>query len=151
MDFTEFIRLRDTIEPGLKAGLYAVMQSHLPPQYSYFRCGLAGKPVDSATQFKIAEGTLASRFATYLNYWGPSNAKVYACLTVPRKSIMGFAERVMPAADDRDGREEYARLHLGTTLIQIRELQYHRNLKRLGARRWKMPTTEEGRQRSEFF
>lgn len=151
MDFTEFIRLKDTLEPSLKAGLYAVMQSHLPPEYSYFRAGLAGKPVDSATQFKSSEGTFASRFATYLNYWGPSNAKVYACLTVPRKSIMGFAERVMPPADDRDGREEYARLHLGSTLIQIREKEYHQKLVELGAVRWRMPTTQEGRERSEFF
>lgn len=151
MDFTRFIELKDQIEPGTKTGLYAVMQSHLPPEYSYFRAGLAGKPVDSATQFKSAEGTFASRFATYLNYWGPSGARVYAVLTVPRRSILGFAERVMPLTDERDGREPYARMHLGNTLIQIREKEYHRNLSRLGAVRWRMPTTQEGRERSEFF
>ena len=151
MDFTEFIRLKGTLEPGLKAGLYCVMQSHIPLEYQHFRCGLAGKPVDSATQFKSEEGNFSSRFAQYLNYWGPTNAKVFAVLTVPRNAIMGFAERVMPPVAEGDNREAHARMHLGTTLIQIREQQYHAKLVQLGASRWRMPTTEIGKERSEFF
>lgn len=151
MDFQTFIAKKDEIEVGLKAGLYCVMQNHLPAEYQAFRCGLAGKPVDSATQFKSAEGNFASRFAQYLNYWLPTSAKVFACLTVPRRAQMGFAERVMPPADDRDGREPYARLHLGKTLIQIREAQYHQILMRLGMKRLGMRNTPEERKRSEFF
>ena len=61
MDFQTFIAKKDEIEVGLKVGLYCVMQNHLPAEYQAFRCGLAGKPVDSATQFKSAEGNFASR------------------------------------------------------------------------------------------
>ena len=74
------------------------------------------------------------------------------CLTVPRKSILGFAERVMPERQEGDNREEYARMHMGQTLIQIREKQYHQNiLKTAGISRLGMPGTEESRRRSEFF
>ena len=93
MDFTKFIAEKEMIEPALKAGLYIVMQSHLPAQYQAFRMGLAGRPVDSATSSRLQDSNLAGRFGMYLNYWGPQNAKVFACLTVPRKAIMGFAER----------------------------------------------------------
>ena len=151
MDFTYFIQNKERIEVAEKPGLYCVMQSHLPKDKQSWRAGLAGKPVDSATQFKSAEGNFSSRFATYLNYWLPTDAKVYACLTVPRKSILGFAERVMPERQEGDNREEYQRLHMGSTLIQIREKQYHQNLVRLGMQRLGMPGTEESRKRSEFF
>jgi len=151
MDFNVFIKNKAEIEAGEKAGLYCVMQSHLPPQYQAFRCGLAGKPVDSATQFKSAEGNFASRFASYLNYWMPTSAKVFAVLTVPRRAQLGFAERVMPERVEGDNREEYARLHLGRTLIQIREKQYHALLTRFGMQRLGMPGTAEERKRGEFF
>ena len=151
MDFTKFIASKDQIEVALKAGLYIVQQSHLPAQYQAFRCGLAGKPVDSATQFKSAEGNFASRFATYLNYWLPTDAKVYACLTVPRQSIMGFAERVMPEKLEGDNRPDYARLHTARTLIQIREAQFHQLLVRYGMQRLGLPGTAEERKRGEFF
>ena len=123
MDFTYFIQHKNEIEPALKAGLYCVMQSHIPESMQAFRCGLAGKPVDSATQFKSAEGNFSSRFATYLNYWLPTNAKVYAVLTVPRRTQLGFAERVMPERVEGDNREDYQLLHLATSLIQVRERQ----------------------------
>ena len=151
MDFTYFIQNKERIEVALKPGLYCVMQSHLPKDKQAARAGLSGKVVDSATQFKSQEGNFASRFAQYLNYWMPTDAKVYACLTVPRKSILGFAERVMPERQEGDNREEFARLHMGQTLIQIREKQYHSNLVRLGMTRLGMPGTEISRRRSEFF
>jgi hypothetical protein len=151
MDFTYFIQNKQKIEVAEKPGLYCVMQSHLPKDKQAYRCGLAGKPVDSATQFKSAEGNFSSRLATYLNYYLTTDAKIYACLTVPRKSVLGFAERVMPERQEGDNREEYARMHMGQTLIQIREKQYHQNLVRLGMQRLGMPGTEESRKRSEFF
>lgn len=151
MDFTYFIQNKERIEVAEKPGLYCVMQSHLPKDKQAYRCGLAGKPVDSATQFKSAEGTFSSRYAQYLNYWLTTDAKVYACLTVPRRQIQGFAERVMPERQEGDNREEYARMHMGQTLIQIREKQYHANLVRLGMQRLGLPQTENSRKRSEFF
>ena len=151
MDFTYFIQNKERIPVAEKPGLYCVMQSHLPKDKQAYRCGLAGKPVDSATQFKSAEGNFSSRLATYLNYYLTTDAKIYACLTVPRKSVLGFAERVMPERQEGDNREEYARMHMGQTLIQIREKQYHQNLVRLGMQRLGMPGTEESRKRSEFF
>ena len=57
----------------------------------------------------------------------------------------------MPEALEGDNREEYARLHLGKTLIQIREKQYHQLLVRYGMRRLGLPTTEVGKERGEFF
>ena len=151
MDFTFFIQNKQKIEVAEKPGLYCVMQSHLPKDRIAVRAGLSGKPVDSATQFKSQEGNFASRFAQYLNYWMPTDAKVYACLTVPRRSVLGFAERVMPERQEGDNREEYARMHMGQTLIQIREKQYHQNLVRLGMTRLGMPGTEESKKRGEFF
>ena len=56
MDFTYFIQNKEKIEAAQKAGLYAVMQSHIPKHLQAFRAGLAGKPVDSATKFKSGEG-----------------------------------------------------------------------------------------------
>ena len=83
MDFTHFIANQDQIEPALKSGLYIVQQSHLPRDYQAFRCGLAGKPSDAAQQaFQGKQSSFATRFASYLNYWLPTNAKVFACLTV---------------------------------------------------------------------
>ena len=152
MDFIDFIK-DDRLEMTEKAGLYCVMQSNIPKHLQAYRCGLAGKPVDSATQFKSAEGSFKSRFAQYLNYWRPERnaAKVFAVLTVPRKSIMGFAERVMPERSDGDNREPYQLLHLGKTLIEIRERQYHQLLVKYGMKRLGMPGTEESRKRGEFF
>ena len=153
MDFTYFIQNKERIEAAQKAGLYAVMQSHIPKHLQAYRCGLAGKPVDSATKFKSGEGSFKSRFAQYLNYWRPERnaAKVFAVLTVPRKSIMGFAERVMPEQQDGDNREPYQLLHLEKPLIEIRERQYHQLLVKYGMNRLGMPGTEESRKRGEFF
>ena len=129
------------------------MQSNVTPRLQAFRCGLAGKPVDSAAQFKSAEGSFKSRFSQYLNYWRPERnaAKVHAVLTVPRRSIMGFAERVMPAIIEGDNLEPFQLLHLGKTLIEIRERQYHQLLVKYGMNRLGMPGTEESRKRGEFF
>ena len=154
MDFIDFIENKnDRLEMTEKAGLYCVMQSNIPKNLQAFRCGLAGKPVDSATKFKSGEGSFKSRFAQYLNYWRPERnaAKVFAVLTVPRKSIMGFAERVMPEQQDGDNREPYQLLHLGKTLIEIRERQYHQLLVKFGMNRLGLPGTEESRKRGEFF
>eukprot|EP00966_Prymnesium_polylepis_P252585 5839538-Prymnesium_polylepis.1 len=153
MDFTYFIENKELIAPALKAGLYCVMQSHLPRSKQAFRCGLAGKPVDSATQFKSAEGNFASRFAGYLNYWLPTDAKVFAILTVPRRAQIGFAERILPERTEGDNREDYARLHLAKTLIEVREKQYHSLLMSGGdpMQRIGLPGTSEERKRGEFF
>ena len=59
MDAEFLLAHKDEIEPANKPGLYILMQKQLPPQFQAYRCGLAGKPVDSATQFKSAEGNLA--------------------------------------------------------------------------------------------
>ena len=81
MDFTHFIAHQDEIEPALKSGLYIVQQSHLPLAYQAFRCGLAGKPSDAAQRaFQGKQSSFASRFATYLNTWLPTDAKVFAVL-----------------------------------------------------------------------
>ena len=152
MDFTYFIQNKERIECGEKPGLYCVAQSHIPKEYFAYRCGLAGRNVDSATQFQTKQGNFASRFAIYLSAgFLPTNAKVFACLTVPRRQIQGFAEKVMPERQDGDNREDFARMHLGSTLIEIREKQYHANLVRLGMQRLGMPWTEENRKRGEFF
>jgi len=154
MDFIDFIDNKDgRLEMTEKAGLYCVMQSNIPKHLQAFRCGLAGKPVSSATQFKSTEGSFKTRYLQYLNYWRPERnaAKVYAVLTVPRKTIMGFAEKVMPEKMEGDNREEYARLHMGQTLIQIREKQYHNLLVKYGMQRLGLPGTIESRKRSEFF
>ena len=154
MDVIDFINnTDDRLEMTEKAGLYCVMQSNIPKHLQAHRCGLAGKPVDSATKFKSGEGSFKSRFAQYLNYWRPERnaAKVFAVLTVPRKSIMGFAERVMPEQQDGDNREPYQLLHLEKPLIEIRERQYHQLLVKYGMNRLGMPGTEESRKRGEFF
>ena len=79
MEFTHFIANQESIEPALKLGLYIVQQSQLPKDVQAFRCGLAGKPSDAAQQaFQGKQSSFASRFATYLNYWLPTNAKVFA-------------------------------------------------------------------------
>jgi hypothetical protein len=83
MDFTHFIQHKEEIEVAEKSGLYVVQQSRLPPQDRAFRCGLAGKPSDAAVRaFQGKQSSFSSRFATYLNYWLPTDAKVFACLTV---------------------------------------------------------------------
>ena len=150
MDFTFFISNKDQIEVADKSGLYIVQQSHLPPQYQAFRCGLAGKPSDAAVKaFQGKQSSFSSRFATYLNYWMPTDAKVFACLTVPRRIRAGFSDRVLSQREEGDNREDYAREF--QTLIQIREAQFHKLLVRYGMTRLKLETTKEGRERSEFF
>ena len=150
MDLTYFIQ--NSIGPADKSGLYCVEQKHVPPSYRAFRCGLAGRPVDTATSVKTEEGNFKARFAMYLrNGWLPTDGKVHACLTVPRRSMQGFAERVMPERVIGDNREEYARLHLGKTLIDIREKQYHQILTQMGLTRLGMPGTEVEKRRGEFF
>lgn len=150
MDFTEFIAKQDEIEPAQKSGLYIVMQSHLPKQFQAFRCGLAGKPSDAAIKaFQGKQSSFASRFATYLNYWLTTNAKVFACLTVPRRIKAGFSDRVLSDRAEGDAREDYAREY--QTLIQVREAQFHRLLVSYGMERLGLPGTAEEKKRSEFF
>ena len=154
MDFIDFIDNKNgRLEMTEKAGLYCVMQSNIPKHLQAFRCGLSGLPVSSATQFKSTEGNFKTRFLQYLNYWRPERnaAQVFAVLTVPRKTIMGFAERVMPEKMEGDNREAYQRLHMGQTLIKIRERQYHDLLVKYGMQRLGLPGTIESRKRSEFF
>jgi hypothetical protein len=82
MDFTHFIANKEKIEVALKSGLYIIQQSHLPEKYQAWRAGLAGKAADFAIRaFQSQQSNFASRFATYLNYWLPTDAKVYACLS----------------------------------------------------------------------
>ena len=61
MDFTYFIQNKERIEVAEKPGLYCVAQSHIPKEYFSYRCGLAGRNVDSATQFQTKQGNFASR------------------------------------------------------------------------------------------
>ena len=155
MDFTHFIENKDhpDLSIALKSGLYIVQQSHLPKQYQAFRCGLVAKPSYSeyAAQraFQGKQSSFSSRFATYLNYWLPTNAKVFACLTVPRRIRAGFSDRVLNEREEGDNREDYAREY--QTLIQVREAQFHSLLLRYGMQRMGLPGTEEERKRSEFF
>jgi len=150
MDFTHFIANQDQIEPALKSGLYIVQQSHLPRDYQAFRCGLAGKPSDAAQQaFQGKQSSFATRFASYLNYWLPTNAKVFACLTVPRRIRAGFSDRILSERQEGDNREDFAREF--QTLIQVREKQFHNLLSRYGMERMGLPGTLEERKRSEFF
>ena len=155
MDLTFFIQNKHLIEVAEKPGLYAIMQSHLPRPMQAFRCGLAGSQLDQAAKaFGSKEASFVSRFATYLNYWLPTDGKVYACLTVPRNRIPGFAERVLKTEPlEGDNREEYQHLHDSKTLIKLREEQYHRLLTsgsdamlRLG-----LPNTPLDKRKSEFF
>jgi hypothetical protein len=120
-----------------------------------YRCGLAGSQLDQAAKsLGSKEASFVSRFATYLNYWLPTDAKVYACLTVPRTRIPGFAERVLKTERiEGDNREEYQHLHEMKTLIKLREEQYHQLLTsgsdpmtRLG-----LSDTPLEKRRSEFF
>ena len=107
MDFTFFIQHKEEIEPALKSGLYLIQQSHLPEKYQAFRCGLAGRPADVATRaFQSQQSNFASRFANYLNYWLPTDAKVFAVLTVPRVIRAGFSERILTEREEGDNRED---------------------------------------------
>ena len=97
MDFLDFIK-RGKEDPDFianKPGLYLVQQNHLPAHLRAFRAGLAGKPRDSATAVSLVESTLGSRAASYLRYWMPTSGTIYACLTVPRRRIQGFTEKVL--------------------------------------------------------
>ena len=150
MDFTWFIANQDRIEPALKSGLYLVAQSNLPASLVAFRCGLAGRPSDAAQRaFQGKQSSFASRFATYLNYWLPTNAKVFAVLTVPRRMRAGFSDRILTERAEGDNREDFAREF--QTLIEVRERQYHQLLMRYGMKRLGLPGTEEDKKRSEFF
>ena len=107
MDLTHFIQNRGAIEPALKAGIYCVQQKHLPTQFQSFRCGLAGRPKDSATSVTTNEGSFQARFAMYLSAgWLPTDGVVHAVLTVPRRAQLGFAERVMPQKEEGDNRDQ---------------------------------------------
>ena len=115
MDVIDFINnTDDRLEMTEKAGLYCVMQSNIPKHLQAHRCGLAGKPVDSATKFKSGEGSFKSRFAQYLNYWRPEGnaAKVFAVLTVKRM----LAGRQADAAPPPSGSCPVARRLLGRLL-----------------------------------
>ena len=91
-------------------------------QLQAFRCGLAGKPSDAAQRaFQGKQSSFSSRFATYLNYWLPTNAKVFAVLTVPRRIRAGFSDRILSERQEGDNREDYVREY--QTLIQVREAQ----------------------------
>ena len=149
MDFTYFIQNKHLIEPALKSGLYCIMQNHLPSHLQAFRCGLAGLPKDSATSVSVEESSFASRFGGYLNYWLPTDAKIYALLTVDRQVIQGFTQKILPSRQPGDNRPDYARG--GTTLIQIREKQYHELLKKNKMKRIGLPGTATNKIRSEFF
>ena len=151
MDFSYFIENKQLIEPAEKSGLYLVEQKHIPQPYKAFRMGLAGRPVDSATSDQVQDSNFAGRFGMYLQNWLPTDAVVYACLTVPRQRIMGFAERVMPASAENDNRPDYARLHLARTLIDVREEQYHRLALRYGMQRVTKAGVDPNKSRSEFF
>ena len=152
MDLTFFVQNKHIIEGAEKQGLYCIEQKKLPKESRAFRCGLAGKPQDSAySGFKSREAHFASRFANYLNYWLPTDGTVHAILTVPRVKIAGFSERVMTPREAGDNREDYAREC--TSIIKIREKQYH-NLLMSGIdkmQRLSMPGTDESKKRSEFF
>jgi hypothetical protein len=150
MDLTFFIQHKEEIEVALKSGLYLIQQSHLPEKHQAFRCGLAGKPADFATRaFQSQQSSFSSRFANYLNYWLPTDAKVYACLTVPRVIRAGFSERILTEREEGDNREDYAREY--QTLIQVREAQFHNLLKSYGMQRLGLPGVVEEKKRSEFF
>ena len=152
MLLTEFVRRREEIEVAMKPGLYCVAQN-IPKNQLAYRCGLAGKPRDSATDVSIKEGNLSSRAATYLNYWMPTDGKIFAALTVPRRRLQGFTEKILPERVEGDNRTDIQRTTDAdaTTLIQLREKEYHANLVRLGMTRLGLPTTEVGKERSEFF
>ena len=152
MDLTYFIQNKHQIEGAEKQGLYCIEQKQIPKKLSAFRCGFAGKPQDSATNaVTYKEGNFASRFANYLNYWMPTDGKVHAILLVPRVKIAGFSERILVPRVAGDNRPDIALE--STTLIQIREKQYH-NLLMSGPDkmlRLSMPGTDESKKRSEFF
>jgi len=152
MDLTYFIQNKHQIEGAEKQGLYCIEQKQIPKKLSAFRCGFAGKPQDSATNaVTYKEGNFASRFANYLNYWMPTDGKVHAILLVPRVKIAGFSERILVPRVPGDNRPDIALE--STTLIQIREKQYH-NLLMSGPDkmlRLSMPGTTEERKKGEFF
>ena len=152
MDLSYFIKNKERIEPALKSGLYCIMQSHLPRSMQAFRCGLAGKPLDTAQQVSNVQSSFASRFATYMNYYLPTNCKVFCVLTVERRQITGYTERVLPTKNEADNREDYARLSEAKTLIEIREAQYHILLQQNGMYRLSLDeATPLDKRRSEFF
>ena len=155
MDFLDFVARNDDpdFEIARKPGLYIVAQNHLPPHLKAFRCGLAGKPRDSATDVSLKEGNFSSRLYGYLNYWLPVSGTIYAALTVPRRRLQGFTEKLLPERAEGDNSTDIQRsVEAGAgTLIQFREKQFHSNLVQLGMQRLGLPTTEDDKKRSEFF
>ena len=148
MDLTYLIQNRDTLEVAGKQGLYCISQSHIPPKYAAYRCGLAGKNVEDPA-FKSSQGTFATRAAIYLNSgFLPTDGKIWAALTVPRRRINNFSERVVDPDSTKEG---FRRMDDATTLIQIRERQYHAMLVRFGMDRLGMPGTPLEQRRGEFF
>ena len=157
MDLERFVELtlaNPSDFPGNLGGLYCIKQAGQLPSYKWVRAGLAGKPVDSSIEnnVKDRQGSFRTRFLAYLNTWGPTGAKVFAVLTVERKTVLGFASRVLPPRQEGDNRPDHARMDMARTVIAIQEERYHRILTdKFHATRWKLKTTQEGRQRSEFF
>ena len=157
MDLERFVELtlaNPSEFPGNLGGLYCIKQAGQLPSYKWVRAGLAGKPVDISLEnnVKDRQGSFRTRFLAYLNTWGPTGAKVYAVLTVERKTTLGFASRVLPPRQEGDNRPDHARMDMARTVIAMQEERYHRLLTdKFHATRWKLKTTQEGRQRSEFF
>ena len=87
MDLTYFVQNKSQIEVAEKVGLYCASQSHIPPRFQAFRCGLAGRNAgDADPMFRSAEETFASRMATYLSAgWLPTDGKIWVALTAPRQ------------------------------------------------------------------
>ena len=152
MDLTYLVQHKD--DPGMEisnmVGLYCISQSHIPVKYQAYRCGLAGKNAgDADPAFRSSEGTFASRAATYLTTgFLPTDGKIWAALRVDRRKITGFSERVVNPDSTKEG---FRRMDDATTLIQVREKQYHALLVRYGMKRLGMPGTIESRKRGEFF
>ncbi len=156
MDLTKFIQQSKTSTdlPYFSTGLYCVEQKHIPAKFQSFRCGLAGLPRDSSAEEANSSSNFVNRFSKYLSGgWLPTDGVVHAILLVPRTRIAGFAERVMPVVQEGDRREPHQRLDKATTLIELREREYHDNLLSGGdkMRRIGMPGVDQSRMRGEFF
>ena len=152
MDLTYFIQHKN--DPGMeianKVGLYCVSQSHIPPQFQAFRCGLAGKNAgDADPAFRSKEGTFQARMANYLSGgWLPTDGKIWAALKVKRRKVSGKSERVVDVNSNKEG---FRRMDDAKMLIEIMEQQYHKLLVINGMKRLAMPGTEERKKKGEFF
>ena len=67
----------------------------------------------------------------------PTDGKIFAALTVPRRRLQGFTEKILPERAEGDNRTDIQRSTDAdaTTLIQLREKEYHANLVCLGMTR----------------